>query len=68
MGSICTLYVGPFVNPLITPMIGDLAPSGDTNGFASFIVGPGGISVAGLRIDLIRIRTTKAKGDGDAQG
>jgi hypothetical protein len=49
-------------------MIGDLAPNGDTNGFASFIVGLGGISIAGLLIDLIRTRTTKAKGDGDAQG
>ena len=67
VGSICALYVGPFVNPLISPIIGDLAPNGDSNGLASFIVGLGGISIAGLLIDLIRTRTTKAKGDGDAQ-
>ncbi len=68
VGSICALYVGPFVNPLIKPMIGDLAPNGDSNGFASFIVGLGGISVAGLLIDLIRTRATKVKEGDDAQG
>ena len=68
VGSICAIYVAPFVNPLISPMIGDLAPNGDSNGFASFIVGLGGISIAGLLIDLIRTWTTKAKGDGNAQG
>lgn len=49
-------------------MISDLAPNGDSNGFAFFIVGLGGISIAGLLIDLIRTRTAKAKGDGDAHG
>jgi hypothetical protein len=68
VGSICALYVGPFVNPLIKPMIGDLAPNGDSTGFASFLVGLGGISIAGLLIDLVRSRTAKARGDGDAQG
>lgn len=68
VGAICALYVGPFVNPLIKPMIGDLAPNGDSTGFASFLVGLGGISIAGLLIDLVRARTTKANGGGDAQG
>lgn len=67
VGALCALYVGPFVNPLIKPMIGDLAPNGDSNGFASFIVGLGGISIAGLLIDLIRARTSQAKGGPDAQ-
>jgi hypothetical protein len=49
-------------------MIGDLAPNGDSTGFASFLVGLGGISIAGLLIDLVRTRTAKAKGDSDAQG
>jgi hypothetical protein len=49
-------------------MIGDLAPNGDSTGFASFLVGLGGISIAGLLIDLVRTRTSKAKGDSDAQG
>jgi hypothetical protein len=48
-------------------MISNLAPNGDGNGFASFIVGLGGISIAGLLIDLIRTCTTEVKGDGDAQ-
>jgi hypothetical protein len=68
VGSICALCVGSFVNPLISPLIGDLAPNGDSNGFASFIVGISGIFIAGLLIDLIRTRTSKAKGDSDAQG
>ena len=67
VGSICALYVGPFVNPLINPLIGDLAPNGDSTGFASFIVGLGGISIAGLLIDMIRARSAKVKGRGDAQ-
>lgn len=67
VGALCALYVGPFVNPLIKPLIGDLAPNGDSNGFASFIVGLGGISIAGLLIDLIRARTAHAKGGSDAQ-
>ncbi len=40
----------------------------DSNGFASFIVGLGAISIAGLLIDLICTRTSKAKGDSDARG
>lgn len=67
VGAICALYVGPFVNPLISPLIGDLAPNGDSSGFASFLVGLGGISIAGLLIDLVRIRTSKAREDDDAQ-
>jgi len=62
VGAIRALYVGPFVNPLISPMIGDLAPNGDTTGFASFIVGLGGISIAGLLIDMIRARSVQPKG------
>lgn len=67
VGSICALYVGPFVNPLISPMMSDLAPNGDSTGFASFLVGLGGISIAGLLIDLVRARTSRAREDRDAQ-
>jgi uncharacterized protein (UPF0261 family) len=54
---------------VMMPSITDPAGlNGDSNGFASLIVGLGGISIAELLIDLIRTRTSKAKGDGDAQG
>jgi hypothetical protein len=75
VGALCALYLGPFVNPFLKPVIGDLAPNGDSAGFASFIVGLGGISLAGLLIDIIRARRVAvnaegkaaAKGNGDAQ-
>ena len=60
---------------MLKPVIGDLAPNGDSTGFASFIVGLGGISLAGLLVDMIgahRVaanveKKIPAKGDGDAQ-
>lgn len=61
------LPVEGVANPLTSPLISDLAPDGDHNGLASLIVGPCGISIADLLIDLIRARTFMAKADGDAQ-
>lgn len=64
VGAICAVYLGPLVLPMIEPVFGKVAPGGDPAGFASFVVGLGGISLAGLVIDILRART-KGGNDGD---
>jgi hypothetical protein len=64
VGSLCALYLGPIVEPLLEPLVGTLAPGGDAAGFSSFVVGLGGISLAGLLIDFIAARGPR-KGEGD---
>lgn len=65
IGALCALYLGPLVDPLLEPVIGKLAPSGNPLGFASFIVGLGGISLSGFLIDLLSVRRKKDKADED---
>lgn len=55
VGSLCALYLGPIVDPLLAPIIGKIAPHGDPRGFASFFVGLGGVSLSGLILDFIGI-------------
>ena len=62
VGAICALYLGPLVEPLLEPMIGDISPNGDAGGFASFIVGLGGVSISGLIIDALRLRRSQVGG------
>jgi hypothetical protein len=70
VGAICALYLGPLVEPLLKPVIGAIAPTGDSAGFSAFVVGLGGISITGLIIDIFRARraavTPAAKDDDDA--
>lgn len=56
VGAICALYLGPLIAPLLEPVIGAIAPNGDTKGFASFVAGLGGISISGILIDIINSR------------
>jgi hypothetical protein len=56
VGSICAVYLGPLVAPILEPVIGKLAPGGDSAGFSSFVVGIGGMSISGLIIDIFRAR------------
>ncbi|MGR3813392.1 MAG: hypothetical protein ACU0AU_04820 [Cognatishimia activa] len=56
VGSICAIYLGPLVEPLLAPVIGKIAPDNDSAGFSSFVVGLGGISIAGFVIDIIKGR------------
>lgn len=62
VGSICAVYLGPLVDPILAPVIGKIAPNGDSAGFASFVVGLGGISIASFVIEIFRAR---AKGPAD---
>jgi hypothetical protein len=56
VGAICAVYLGPLVAPILEPVIGKLAPNGDSAGFSSFVVGIGGMSISGLIIDIFRAR------------
>jgi len=61
VGAICAMYLGPLIEPILTPTIGRIAPDRDADGFAAFVVGLGGISLAGFLIDLIRARRGATK-------
>ncbi len=73
VGAICAVYLGPLVAPILEPVIGKLAPGGDTVGFSAFVVGIGGMSISGLLIDVFRARRAEvgkedgSKGGGDGQ-
>ena len=66
-------YLGPLVAPILEPVIGKLAPGGDSAGFSSFVVGIGGMSISGMIIDIFRARridttqTAATRKDDDAQ-
>jgi len=73
VGAIRAVYLGPLVAPILEPVIGKLAPGGDTAGFSAFVVGIGGMSISGLLIDIFRdrrvdvVKEDVAKGEDDAQ-
>lgn len=64
VGSICAIYLGPLVEPILEPIIGRIAPGGDPAGFASFVVGLGGISIASFVIEIFKARQKGGKDDG----
>lgn len=66
VGAICAMYLGPLIEPLLAPTIGQIAPGRDATGFSAFVVGIGGISLSGLLIDLIRARRAQTTRGADA--
>ena len=70
VGAICAVYLGSLVAPILEPVIGRLAPGGDTAGFSAFVVGIGGMSISGMLIDIFRARRAeireRAKNKGDS--
>ena len=54
VGTICALYLGPLVEPMLAPFVGRIAPGQDALGFSSFVVGLGGIGFAGFVIEAMR--------------
>ena len=64
VGSICAIYAGPLVEPFLSPFVGKITPGDDADGFAAFVVGIGGISLAGAVIDLFRGFSSRAKTPG----
>lgn len=65
VGALCAVWLGPIVEPIIRPIVGPITPHNDPTGFASFIVGLGGISLSGFIIDIFTAR--RAKGGDDEQ-
>ena len=64
VGSICALYLGPVVEPMLAPAIGTISPA-DPAGFSAFVVGLGGIGLAGFVIDTLRrFKAEKDSGHG----
>lgn len=63
VGSVCAIYLGPLVDPMLAPVIGKIAPGDDARGFSSFVVGLGGIGMAGFVIETLRrFQIDKAEG------
>lgn len=60
VGAICAIFLGPLVEPLLEPVLGAITPDGGADGFASFVVGLGGISLSGLVIDILNRSRGKA--------
>ena len=67
VGAACAVFLGPLVEPIMEPIMGKLAPTGDATGFASFVVGLGGISIASFVIQIFRARQQSNAGDTDAK-
>lgn len=67
VGSICAIYLGPLVQPMLAPAVGKIAADGSAAGFSSFVVGLGGIGFAGFVIETLRrFRAERAADDGKA--
>lgn len=63
VGCLCALYLGPLVEPLLQPVVGALTHDQGADGFSSFVVGLGGIGLAGFVIDVMRsFRNARAGG------
>ncbi len=67
VGSLCAIYLGPLAEPLLDPVIGKIAPGDGAAGFASFVIGLGGISIAGFILDIIKARRSKVLGGRDEE-
>lgn len=67
-GAICSVYLGPLVQPAITPLLGSfVVEEASRSAFGGFILGLGGITVAGFVIDVLKgwanRGKTETKGD-----
>lgn len=65
VGSLCALYLGPLVEPMLAPVIGAISPGQGAVGFSSFVVGLGGIGLAGFVIETLRRFQVEREGGQD---
>jgi len=62
VGAVCAIYLGPIVEPMLRPVFGAISPGRDPQGFAAFVVGLGGIGLAGFVIEVLR-QFSRVRGD-----
>lgn len=65
VGGICALYLGPIALPIVEGTLGKVVPGGDMAGLTSFLVGMGGISLAGMVLDVFDRRRRELGGKSD---
>jgi hypothetical protein len=54
-GAICAVYLGPIIQPAITPLIGSFVlEEASRSAFGGFVLGLGGITVSGFVIDFLK--------------
>lgn len=62
VGAICSRYLGPLVQPAMTPLLGSfVVEEASRAAFSGFILGLGGITVSGFVIDFLRGWVRKGK-------
>lgn len=55
VGSICAVYLGPLVQPALTPLLGSFVVEETArSGFGGFVLGLGGITLSGFVIDFLK--------------
>lgn len=52
-GAVCSLYIGPVLQPFLVPLIGELGTEANITSFSGFIAGVCGITAAGWLIDAL---------------
>ena len=61
VGAICAVYLGPLAIPVIEPIVGKIViDPASRAGLSGFIIGVGGIAVAGFIIDIWKARRRQA--------
>lgn len=65
VGAICSVYLGPVALPVLEPVLGKVVVDPASRaGLSGFLIGLGGIALAGFIIDLWQAhRLLKRKGD-----
>lgn len=64
VGAICAVYLGPLAIPIIEPIVGKIVvDEASWQGLSGFIIGIGGIAVAGFVIDIWKARRRQTEGE-----
>lgn len=64
VGAICAVYLAPLAIPAIEPILGKIIADAAARGTLSgFIIGIGGIAVAGFVIDIWKARRRQTEGE-----
>lgn len=68
IGAICAVYLGPLAVPALEPLVGKLIIDPERQaGFSGFMIGLGGVAVAGFVIDVWKaLRRRRPDGGRDA--